>query len=365
MLSLQQNLQIKKNLQTLEQTFVALEQQGIKSINFVNWLTTQGEQAFVNNQFDEAVQVWLDESFGDYVKELGKTGLKGALAGGALGGYTGWGAIPGALFGGIGSMATKGINDLMKTNFIHNLRHKVADYLDPEGAVAPVNPYASVKQDLQNHAHEAAMALSELSQRIQKSKAMQTLFGDQQKVGKLGMLLMSLIHTIQNKLTEAGRPRLDVLLESVEDLRHQNDIHAALVDLQELGFNPEEVVDAFIQQRLALGESWFSNLRSSWQNWYNTHKQKQVDADKRRDQYALTNALQKLKELDIQIQNHELKPSQEFLSLVQDFRKLAHDALGYSEPDPAPTPEPAPAPAANPPAAPPASAETDTTPAIA
>jgi hypothetical protein len=358
MLSLQQNLQIKKSLQTLEQTFVALEQHGIKSINFVNWLTTKGEQALVNNQFDEAVQIWLDESFGSYVKELGKTGLNWSLAGGAFGGATGLGAIPLGIVGGLGAMGVKGAYDLWKSPYLHNLRHKVADFVDPEGAVAPVNPYASVKQDLQNHAHEAAMALSELSHRIQKSKAMQTLFGDKDKVGQLGMLLMSLIHTIQNKLTEAGRPRLDVLLESVEDLRHENDIHAALVDLQELGFNPEEVVDTFIQQRLALGESWFSNLRSSWQNWYNTHKQKQVDADMRRDQYALTNALQKLKELDFQIQNHELKPSKVFLSLVQDFRKLAHDALGHSEPEPAPPPAPQPKPAPQP------SAGTDTSPAI-
>jgi len=376
MITFSQRLQIEKNKRQIQQLLVAMETHGLNPHSFVDWLVIDGVSEFQNGRFNEAAKQFLEneiliaEAWSDYAKAA----LKGAGTGAAVGLLGGGaGALGGAAIGaGVGALGQLA-KDTWHSDALSGIRRGLSRWISPDSASTPsptssssssssssplpkpapsstpITSPKAVSSDLQDHAKEAVVAMSNLSKRIQQSAALQDMLGGKAQASTFTATLANLINSIQTKLTESLYvPSSNIIFEQIEDFRQELSVRNALYDLEDIGINPENFVDWFIEGEYFFQENynenigdWWSqfkaNVEDAWKNWGKAGETKQAEIDKERDMRAINNAIQKLSNLESQIKSGGHKAAADFVRFVDEFKKMLHPIVGLSVPpiDPA------------------------------
>ena len=383
MITFSQRLQIEKNKKQIQQLLVAMETHGLNPHSFVDWFVVDGLNEFQNGRFDEAAQEFLEneiilaEAWSDYAKAA----LKGAGTGAAVGWLGGGaGALGGAAIGaGVGALGQLA-KDAWKSDTVSGIRRGLARWISPDSSSTSTSssvpsssstpssrsssipsptptpspkstptPTPTTHRDLQDHAKEAVVAMSNLSKRIQQSQQLQNMLGGKLNADAFTGTLTSLINTIQTKLTECLYVASSSnIFEQIEEFRQELAVRNALYDLEDLNINPETFVDCFIEGECFFQENynenigdWWSqfkaNVEDAYKNWGKAGQAKQAEINKERDMRAINNAIQKLSNLESQIQSGGHKASTDFVKFVDEFKKMLYPLASL----PIPTVDPA------------------------
>ena len=282
----------KRNLKELEEFLIHLESNGLSSMKFVEWLSTNGLK-----QLNEGGPAPSQPGYvaGAFHNVLGKgAGLLGRGVGNVIGGAAG-----------IVADTAKGISG-------------VAGSLAGGLAGGAGTGYGAVTQGgtLQANVNSAQTALQNLEKRMQSSAPLRELLNKPE----FKQLLQNLKNAIANDLVKTESNN-----NLFEDFRQELEYRKIFLELSNNGINPAKVFEFYIEKEFHLVEgnpiSWLGGLWNKFQNWM---KGDQGQYDKQ----AIEAAIKAVQELQKALPQFRQIPTDNFSKLSQDLINNLSQVIG-------------------------------------
>ena len=282
----------KRNLKELEEFLIHLESNGLSSMKFVEWLSTNAlkqlneggpapsQPGFVAGAFQNV----LGKPLGFAARQLGK-GIGGA-AGIAADTAKGISSVAGSITGGLAGGAGTG--------------------------------YGAVTQGgtLQANVNSAQTALQNLEKRMQSSAPLRELLNKPE----FKQLLQNLKNAIANDLVKTESNN-----NLFEDFRQELEYRKIFLELSNNGINPAKVFEFYIENEFYLNEgnplSWLGGLWNKFQNWMKGDEGKY-------DKQAIEAAIKAVQELQKALPQFRQIPTDNFSKLSQDLINNLSQVIG-------------------------------------
>jgi hypothetical protein len=282
----------KRNLKELEEFLIHLESNGLSSMKFVEWLSTNGLK-----QLNEGGPAPSQPGFvaGAFQNVLGKgAGFLGRQVGKGIGGAAG-----------IVADTAKGISG-------------VAGSLVGGLAGGAGTGYGAVTQGgtLQANVNSAQTALQNLEKRMQSSAPLRELLNKPE----FKQLLQNLKNAIANDLVKTESNN-----NLFEDFRQELEYRKIFLELSNNGINPAKVFEFYIENEFYLNEgnplSWLGGLWNKFQNWMKGDEGKY-------DKQAIEAAIKAVQELQKALRQFRQIPTDNFSKLSQDLINNLSQVIG-------------------------------------
>ncbi len=285
----------KRNLKELEEFLIHLESNGLSSMKFVEWLSTNGlkqlneggpapsQPGYVAGAFQNV----LGKPLGFAARQVGK-GIGGA-AGIVADTAKGIGSVAGSITGGLAGGAGTG--------------------------------YGAVTQGgtLQANVNSAQTALQNLEKRMQSSAPLRELLNKPE----FKQLLQNLKNAIANDLVKTESNN-----NLFEDFRQELEYRKIFLELNNNGINPAKVFEFYIENGFHLVEgnplSWLGGLWNKFQNWMKGDEGKY-------DKQAIEAAIKSVQELQKALRQFRQIPTDNFSKLSQDLINNLSQVIGQEE----------------------------------
>ena len=282
----------KRNLKELEEFLIHLESNGLSSMKFVEWLSTNGlkqlneggpapsQPGYVAGAFQNV----LGKPLGFAARQVGK-GIGGA-AGIVADTAKGIGSVAGSITGGLAGGAGTG--------------------------------YGAVTQGgtLQANVNSAQTALQNLEKRMQSSAPLRELLNKPE----FKQLLQNLKNAIANDLVKTESNN-----NLFEDFRQELEYRKIFLELNNNGINPAKVFEFYIENGFHLVEgnplSWLGGLWNKFQNWMKGDEGKY-------DKQAIEAAIKSVQELQKALRQFRQIPTDNFSKLSQDLINNLSQVIG-------------------------------------